>query len=97
MLPAVIRMNGSVHADWYAELIREIDPSVPTQQAPERLAEMVTCWLRESGLATSFDELSIPASGIDKFVEDALQQWTGTFNPIPLDADRTRRLYRSVA
>jgi alcohol dehydrogenase len=97
MLPAVIRMNGSVHADWYAELIREIDPSVPTEQAPDRLAEMVIGWLRESGLATSFDELSIPASGIDTFVEDALQQWTGTFNPVPLDADRTRRLYRSVA
>jgi alcohol dehydrogenase len=97
MLPAVIRMNGSVHADWYSELIREIDPSIPTEQAPDRLAEIVTGWLREAGLATSFDELSIPASGIERIVEDALQQWTGTFNPIPLDADRTRGLYRSVA
>ena len=97
MLPAVIRMNGSIHADWYAELLREIEPTVPTADAPERLATMVTGWLREAGLATSFHELSIPASGIDTFVEDALKQWTGTFNPVPLDADRTRGLYRSVA
>ncbi len=97
MLPAVIRMNGSAHADWYAELIREVDPTISTADAPERLAQMVIGWLREAGLATSFDELSIPVSGIDTFVEDALKQWTGTFNPVPLDADRTRQLYRSVA
>jgi alcohol dehydrogenase len=97
MLPAVIRMNGSVHADWYAELLREVDPSVATAEAPERLANMVVAWLREAGLATSFNELSIPTSGIETFVEDALQQWTGTFNPVPLDADRTRGLYREVA
>lgn len=97
MLPAVIRMNGLAHADWYAELLREVDPSVDVSDAPERLAAMVTGWLREAGLATSFDELSIPSSGIDSFVEDALKQWTGTFNPIPLNADRTRQLYRSVA
>ncbi len=97
MLPAVIRMNGSVHADWYAELLREVDPSVLTPEAPQRLAELVIHWLREAGLATSLDELSIPASGIDLFVEDALKQWTGTFNPVPLDPDRTRGLYDSVA
>ena len=97
MLPAVIRINGAVHADWYAELLREVDPSVSTAEAPQRLADMVIHWLREAGLATSLDELSIPASGIDTFVEDALKQWTGTFNPVPLDPDRTRDLYHSVA
>lgn len=97
MLPAVIRMNGVSHADWYAELLREADPTVPAAEAPDRLAAMVTQWLREAGLATSLNELAIPASGIDAFVEDALKQWTGTFNPIPLDAERTRHLYRSVA
>lgn len=97
MLPAVIRMNGAEHADWYAELLREVEPTVATEDAPERLAEMVTGWLREAGLATSFDELAIPAAGIEAIVEDALKQWTGTFNPVPLDADRTRQLYRSVA
>ncbi len=97
MLPAVIRMNGRQHAEWYAELLREIEPEVMVPEAPERLAVIVKGWLREAGLATSLDELSIPASGIERFVEDALKQWTGTFNPVPLDADLTRQLYRSVA
>ena len=97
MLPAVIRLNGTQHADWYAELMREVDPTVATEDAPERLASLVTQWLKEAGMATSFDELAIPSSGIDTFVQEALKQWTGTFNPIPLDADAARKLYRSVA
>jgi alcohol dehydrogenase len=96
MLPAVIRMNGTVHADWYAELMREVDPTVSEQEAPDRLAEMVVEWLREADLKISLDELSIPPEGIDTYVQDALKQWTGTFNPVPLDAQRARDLYLST-
>jgi alcohol dehydrogenase len=97
MLPAVIRMNGTEHADWYAELMREIDPTIKTEEASQRLADTVTEWVRQAGLATSLSELSIPESGIEAFIDDALRQWTGTFNPIPLDNARTRELYQSVA
>ena len=38
MLPAVIRLNGQRHADWYAELLREVDPHVSEHEAPDRLA-----------------------------------------------------------
>ena len=61
-----------------------------------RLADLVTRWVAEAGLATTLTELSIPDSGIEQFANDALKQWTGTFNPIPLDLDLTRQLYRSV-
>ncbi len=97
MLPAVIRMNGTEHADWYAQLLREVDPQVSTDEAPEKLAAMVVRWMREAGLATSMDELSIPPAGIDDFVQDALKQWTGTFNPVPLSEERVSQLYRDVA
>ncbi|MGB0595572.1 MAG: iron-containing alcohol dehydrogenase [Rubripirellula sp.] len=96
MLPAVIRMNGTVHADWYAELMREVDPAVSEHEAPDRLAEMVVGWLREADLKISLDELSISTEGIDTYVQDALKQWTGTFNPVPLDAQRVRDLYLST-
>ena len=101
MLPAVIRFNGTQHADWYMELLREIDPETAsklrTQDAPDHLADLVQEWVQSAGLATSLDELSIPSSDIGLFVEDALQQWTGTFNPIALDEDTTRALYREIA
>lgn len=97
MLPTVIRMNGRDHAPWYAELLREVDPSIETAHAPERLAQMVVAWLREAGLATSLKDLSVPESEIGHFISEALKQWTGTFNPIPLNEDRVRALYQSVA
>ncbi len=97
MLPAVIRLNGSVHGEWYAELWREIEPAATADSAPERLADRVIQWLREAGLATTMSELSISSTGINELAQDALQQWTGTFNPVPLDENITRRLYQSVA
>jgi alcohol dehydrogenase len=69
---------------------------VQTQDAPQRLAEMLRQWLKEANLATSLEELGIPQEGIDQFTEDALKQWTGTFNPVSLDAKRVKSLYQSV-
>ncbi|TWT91935.1 alcohol dehydrogenase [Neorhodopirellula pilleata] len=97
MLPAVIRFNGVEHADWYAELMREIEPNIATPDAPDALAELVLSWMGAAELAVSLDELAIPSSDIGRFVDDALQQWTGTFNPISLDQDNVRMLYRDVA
>ncbi len=101
MLPAVIRFNGVRYAAWYAELLREIEPAganvTRVMNAPGRLADVVEQWVQSAGLATSLSELSIPASEIEQLVDDALQQWTGTFNPIALDAESVRGLYRSVA
>jgi alcohol dehydrogenase len=96
MLPAVIRMNGTVHGDWYAELLREVEPGVAPDEAADALAARVETWLREAGLATRLEELSVPASAIDSLAEDSLTQWTGTFNPIPLNHDLAGGLYRSV-
>lgn len=96
MLQAVIRMNGTAHACWYAELMREVEPLVTVEQAPERLAEFVNSLLRRCGLATSLAELQVPDETIPTLSEEALQQWTGTFNPVPLDRDRTSALYHDV-
>lgn len=97
MLPAVIRLNGQSHPDWYAELLRDIDPTIDASEAPDRLASMVVGWLEKANLATTLNALKIPASGIETFVEEALKQWTGTFNPVPLDKTNAEQLYRSVA
>ena len=53
--------------------------------------------VNEANLATSLKELAVPQEGIEQFTEDALKQWTGTFNPIPLDEKRVKALYQSVA
>jgi len=96
MLPAVIRLNGRHHPSWYAELLSEVEPVADPLQAPERLAERVESWLRLAGLATSLTELEITGETIEQLCEDALKQWTGTFNPVPLDRQRAQSLYEEV-
>ncbi|MEM9643571.1 MAG: iron-containing alcohol dehydrogenase [Planctomycetota bacterium] len=97
MLAPVIRMNGARHGAWYAELLRDTVPDTDAKRAPDQLAEMVTDWLQAAGLATRLDQLGISESTIEECSGDALKQWTGTFNPVPLDIDRVRGLYAAVA
>lgn len=107
MLPAVVRLNGALlneqgNGDWYAELVNDVDldsskTRIAALDAAEHLATMIETWLRQAGLATSLDELQIPTSAIDSLADAALTQWTGTFNPVPLDPDRCRSLYQSIA
>ncbi len=96
MLPAVIRMNGQQHPSWYAELLSEIEPITDVANAPNRLAEVIESFLEIAGLARSLDELSISTEQLLELADDALRQWTGTFNPIPLDRDRVMSLYQEV-
>lgn len=96
MLPAVIRMNGEQHANWYEELLREVDPIASFEDAPDRLAERIRGLLRQADLAISLAELQVPEQDIPALSQEALQQWTGHFNPIPLDQQRAESLYRAV-
>jgi alcohol dehydrogenase len=95
MLPSVIRLNGHAHADWYAELLREIEPVPQVSAAPQRLAELVSGWLREASLATSLDELGVPNGSDFELATDAGTQWTGTFNPVPLTHQLLAKLYQA--
>lgn len=94
MLPPVIRMNGRQHPEWYAELLSEIEPVDDPVEAPDRLADRVVEFLRHASMATSLDELRVPAEGIPALAVDAAAQWTGTFNPVPLTESLISDLYR---
>ncbi|WP_164103911.1 iron-containing alcohol dehydrogenase [Candidatus Laterigemmans baculatus] len=94
MLPAVIRMNGRQHPEWYAELLSELEPVEDPAEAPDRLADRVVEYLRHASLATNLEELQIPSEGIAAMAVDAAAQWTGTFNPVPLTESLISDLYR---
>ena len=107
MLPAVVRLNGEGlneqgDGDWYVDLAKEVkskslNSNIDSSNAPELLATMIETWLGQAGLASSLEALEIPVSSIDSLAEEAMTQWTGTFNPVPLNLDRCRALYMSVA
>jgi alcohol dehydrogenase len=97
MLPNVIRLNAKNCAEHYQELLREIGIESAVTQSALILADLVTQWVRQAGLKTHLSELDVDCSRIDDWVAEAMQQWTGNFNPVPLDPQIVRQLYASVA
>lgn len=97
MLPHVIRFNGQVHDQWYRELLT-ICADVPGMPNPDRgadgLAQFVENLLRKSGLKLKLQELEVQPALLPSLSEAAAKQWTGTFNPRPVDEKCLLNIYQ---
>jgi alcohol dehydrogenase len=95
ILPQVVRWNAEVVADRYAELLRvagkPCDGDVGAVLA-SRLEELA----RAGGLPATLRSLSIPRQDLPLLAENATKEWTGTFNPRPLDAAAALALYQKA-
>ena len=96
MLPSVIRFNAEPCASQYCQLVREVNPEIPQDNASESLAELITDLLRKSHLATTLKELSVTSDQYNQLSIDAMKQWTGNFNPVSLSEERVIDLYRAA-
>ncbi|WP_417730080.1 iron-containing alcohol dehydrogenase [Rosistilla oblonga] len=96
MLPHVVLFNGRDYPELYAELLAEIDPGESQHDAPQQIAQRVTELVGKAGLKTKLSELEIPRDALPQLAEDATQQWTGTFNPIPVNAENLLALYQAA-
>jgi alcohol dehydrogenase len=106
MLPHVIRFNGQIHRSWYTELwdqmlsvFRDSPEQVvdlPSDDPVEAVAGWVERLLRAGGLQTHLSRLGVQADDIGQLAEAATQQWTGTFNPRPLDRTNLESLYQAA-
>ena len=90
MLPHVVRWNGSVCGEQYAELLGS------NVDAGDRLAARLDALARTGGLAATLKELGVPREDLAALAEDAAKQWTGTFNPKPFDAAAALYLYEQA-
>ncbi|NQV24637.1 MAG: iron-containing alcohol dehydrogenase [Rhodopirellula sp.] len=94
MLPHVVRFNASVVGELYEDLATDAglcesgDPS-----AAEYLAQYLTSVVKGWGLPTSLAECHVRSDLIPVMAEEAANQWTGTFNPRPVDVNSLRELY----
>lgn len=94
LLPHVVRWNASVAGERYAELLPpdrrgSKDPAVALA---ERLEELTSA----AGLRLTLQDAGVGADAIPELAELAAQQWTGTFNPRPLDAAGAAEIYRAA-
>lgn len=94
MLPHVVQFNATVVSDLYEDLAVDAglcDSGDP--DAVERLVHYLTAVVQGWGLPTSLKECHVREDVIPVMAEEAAKQWTGTFNPRPVDVNSLRELY----
>ncbi|QDV24965.1 iron-containing alcohol dehydrogenase [Aureliella helgolandensis] len=99
MLPQVIRFNGEVVGAWYEELWRDVAHTplarnCKSSSGSESLARFVHSLVALAGLETELSRVGVDEMAIEQLSEDATRQWTGTFNPRPLNQADFQELYR---
>lgn len=99
MLPHVIRFNGQIYDHWYRELLAACSdiPGMPAAQTGAAgLAAFVENLLLEAGLKRKLEELDVAAGQLTALSAAAAKQWTGTFNPRPVDEQALLDLYQNA-
>jgi alcohol dehydrogenase len=92
MLPQVVRWNSEVVGDRYSDLLRAAGLSGEGDPG-SRLARRLEDLARAAGLPSTLQSLNIPREDLALLSENATKEWTGTFNPRPLDAGAALALY----
>jgi alcohol dehydrogenase len=91
MLPHVVRWNGEVACELYADLLSpETDGGRGTA---ETLARQIERLAAAAGLPRDLQSIGVSTAAFEQLAEDASTQMTGRFNPRPLDAAAARELY----
>jgi alcohol dehydrogenase len=91
MLPHVVRWNGEVAGQRYADLLPP--GSDDARGAAEAVARQIERLAAAAGLPRDLQSIGIPADAFEDLARDASTQMTGRFNPRPLDAAAARELY----
>jgi alcohol dehydrogenase len=95
MLPHVIRYNGQVVGSLYGELAH--DAGIADQDDPsaaDLLADMIESWTRKAGQPTDLAACDVSFENLPQMAEEAAAQWTGNFNPRPVDSNSLEELYQ---
>lgn len=102
MMPHVIRWNKSVVADSYRELALTAgwaSSDLVADKATEILAARFTELLHVAGLKTQLKDVTpepISDATISQLASEAALQWTGTFNPSPMNQIAFEKLYQNA-
>ena len=91
LLCPVVRWNTPVVAELYDELLAASGGKTEAH-LDGRLQEL----LQRSKLPARLREVGVQREDLPELARDAIQQWTGTFNPRPLREDEALALYESV-
>ncbi len=99
MLPHVIRFNGQKHDQWYGELLQAsegLDGLPDSSSGTQGLADFVSTLVSAAGLKIELKQMGIEQEKLSELANAAAEQWTGTFNPRPVDSSSLLGLYQSA-
>ena len=97
MLPHVIRFNSAVVGSSYGRLAADIGLcAMNDPRAGEQLAELIRRFAAVAGLPSNLRECQVDRAMLPRMAEEAAQQWTGTFNPRPVNASNLLDLYEAA-
>jgi alcohol dehydrogenase len=96
LLPHVVRWNADVARQGYAALIGSPRRRARDEDAAETLALRLEDLARAGGLALKLSDSGVAEQAIPELAAQAAAQWTGTFNPRPLDAAGAAEIYRAA-
>ncbi len=95
MLPHVIRYNAQVVGPLYGELAHDAGLcETDDPEAAKLLADLIGSWVARSGQPTDLAQCRVSPDLIPRMAEEAAAQWTGNFNPRPVDPGRLQELYQ---
>ena len=95
LLPSVVRWNGSVVADRYAELLNG-RPDLNNRNSAEILAQRLEELAVAGGLQSTLEKAGVPQHDLKMLAEEAATQWTGTFNPRSFDYTGAMEIYQDA-
>jgi alcohol dehydrogenase len=97
LLPHVIRFNAAAAGEAYGDLAHDVGMNNGDEAAAaEALARRITELLRAADLPTTLSACGVSGGILPVLAEEASQQWTGKFNPRPVDEVELLRLYEAA-
>ena len=96
LLPHVVRWNAAAARDHYAALLNSPRRRARDDDAAETIASRVEDLASAGGLGMKLSDRGVEESALPELASQAAQQWTGTFNPRPFDAEGAMEIYRAA-
>lgn len=97
LLPHVVRFNAPAASNLYADLAADASLCEPgDSSAAECLAYHLQLLTERSGLPTKLSACHVTEQLFSTLADEAAVQWTGNFNPRPVDSAALLALYRGA-
>ncbi len=93
LLPSVVRWNGAVVGSRYHELLTIAGHHCAIGHAAETLALRLKHLAAAASLPGCLNDAGVPRDALRRLAADAAAQWTGQFNPRPLDLAGALEVY----